>query len=59
MLPSKGAWSIKTTIDKDMHRHKRKLLSKALSDEALKRFEPALNEYVNVFSEKLIIRARN
>lgn len=54
MLPSKGAWSILTAIDKDMHRHKRKLLSKALSDEALKRFEPALNEYVNIFSEKLI-----
>lgn len=54
MIPSKGAWSILTAIEKDMHRHKRSLSSKALSDNALRNFEPAMIEYVDLFSKQLI-----
>ena len=43
-----------TAIDKDMHRHKRKLSSKALSDEALREFEPIMIDHVDVFSKMLI-----
>ena len=54
MVPSKGAWSILTGIDKSMHRHKRRLLSKMLSEDALRDFEPIMIEYVNMFMGQLV-----
>lgn len=54
MVPSKGAWSILTAIDKDMHRHKRSLSSKMLSDKALHEFEPIMIEYVDMLTKQLI-----
>ena len=53
MVPSKGAWSILTAIDKDMHRHKRNLSSRALSDKAVRDFEPAMIVYVDLFTKQL------
>ena len=53
MIPSKGAWSILTAIDKDMHRHKRNLSSRILSDKAVQSFEPAMIEYVDLFTKQL------
>ena len=53
MVPSKGAWSILTAIDKDMHRHKRNLSSRALSDKAVRDFEPAMIVYVDLFIKQL------
>ena len=53
MIPSKGAWSILTAIDKDMHRHKRSLSSRVLSDKAVQNFEPLMIEYVDLFTKQL------
>ncbi|KAI9812638.1 MAG: hypothetical protein M1827_004627 [Pycnora praestabilis] len=48
MVPEKGAWSTLTMIDKHMHRPRRKMMSKALSDDALKVYEPEMVEHVNI-----------
>ncbi|KAL8792649.1 MAG: hypothetical protein Q9195_004777 [Heterodermia aff. obscurata] len=53
LLPAPGAFSVHTAIDKDMHRHKRKVLAQGLSDDALKKFEPALLACLEKFCEKL------
>ena len=53
MVPSKGAWSSITAIDTDMHRHKRSLSSRALSDKAVRDFEPAMIVYVDLFISQL------
>lgn len=53
ILPAPGAFSVHTAIDKEMHRHKRKVLAQGLSDEALKRFEPTLLACVETLCEKL------
>ena len=53
ILPAPGAFSVHTAIDKDMHRHKRKVLAQGLSDDALKKFEPTLLACLSKFCEKL------
>lgn len=53
LLPAPGAFSVHTAIDKEMHRRKRKVLAQGLSDDALKKFEPALLACLEKFCEKL------
>lgn len=42
ILPAPGALSVHTSIDKEMHRRKPKVISHGLGDDALKAFEPKL-----------------
>ncbi len=53
MVPSEGAWTVITTINKAQHHQKRKITSKILSSEALKSHEPDLLRYLADFCEKL------
>ena len=53
ILPAPGAFSVHTSIDKEMHRRKRKVLSHGLGDEALKAFEPELLVHIRLFCDKL------
>jgi cytochrome P450 len=53
MVPEEGAWSTLTIIDKEVHRQRRKVISKALSDSALKDFEPKMIEHMDVFRDQL------
>ena len=53
MVPTKGAWTVITTIDKMLHRYKRKVVSKFLGSEALKSHEPHFKCYLDSFCDKL------
>lgn len=53
MVPNQKSWCTLTTINKDAHRIKRKIVSQSLSDHALKEFEPALHKHIDNFCHKL------
>ncbi|CAG8974862.1 hypothetical protein HYALB_00000477 [Hymenoscyphus albidus] len=55
MVPDKHAWSILTLIDKKTHLERRKVMSKALSDTALKSFEPEMLNHMDVFHEQVAV----
>ena len=46
--------SIFGTLDKEEHRHKRKVYGQILSDRSVRSFEPALTEEINVFLQFLL-----
>ena len=52
MVPSKGAWSTLTFIDKDTYRRKRKIFPDMLSDKALQDFDPTMIEHVSALCIK-------
>jgi len=53
MIPIEGARSIFTSLDKTRHRHKRKLISEALSDASIRDFEPNLVRYIESMVQTL------
>ncbi|KAI9705274.1 MAG: hypothetical protein M1820_005272 [Bogoriella megaspora] len=53
MVPQPGAWSILTIADKLLHRSRRKGYSKALSDEALREYEPRLIDHIDIFHNRV------
>ncbi|OTB09662.1 hypothetical protein M426DRAFT_316197 [Hypoxylon sp. CI-4A] len=55
---SAGKPSIFNTIDKQRHRVKRKLIGQAISDKALRDFEPTMTEQIDVFIRQLQVASR-
>lgn len=53
MLPSPGAYNTFTSVDKEMHARKRKVMSQGLTDQCIRRFEPTLLAHVDVFIKRL------
>jgi cytochrome P450 len=53
MAPEEGAWSTLTIIDKQRRQQRRRVVSRALSDSALRVFELAMLEHMDVFLEQL------
>lgn len=53
ILPAPGAFSVHTSIDKEMHRRKRRLISQGLGEDALKAFESELLTHIRLFCDKL------
>ncbi|KAJ4288365.1 hypothetical protein N0V90_011599 [Kalmusia sp. IMI 367209] len=51
-------YSIFNCINKDLHRIKRRMISKALSDQKMRRFEPVLLTHVNTFLVLLLRASR-
>ena len=54
MLPAPGAYNTHTCIDKKLHRQKRKVVSQAFSEGAIRAFEPAMVKNINVFIDELV-----
>lgn len=52
----KDTFSIFNSLNKDLHRVKRRMISKALSEQKMRRFEPILLTHIDVFL-KLLLRA--
>lgn len=48
-----GGQSILTTIDKDVHRSRRRLVSQGFSTESLTAFEPVMLDHVRTFCEQI------
>ena len=57
MVPSPGAYNIFTSVDKEMHRHKRKVLSHSFSDHSIREFEPKILEHIDIFLRRLMATA--
>ncbi|TVY85564.1 Cytochrome P450 monooxygenase [Lachnellula suecica] len=53
MVPNNDAWSILTLIDKQVHLERRRVLSKALSDNALRTFEPSMLQHMDIFHQQV------
>ncbi|KAF2186607.1 benzoate 4-monooxygenase cytochrome P450 [Zopfia rhizophila CBS 207.26] len=53
MVPAPGAYNTHTCIDKDLHRHKRRVMGQAFSERALRAFEPKILEEANIFLHQL------
>lgn len=53
ILPAPGAFSVHTSMDKEMHRRKRKVISQGLGDDAVKAFEPEFLVHLRIFCDKL------
>ena len=53
ITPAPGAYSTFTAIDKETHRRKRRVLSQAFSDQAIKEFEPVILNHVDIFVNQL------
>jgi cytochrome P450 len=47
-------YSIFNCINKDLHKIKRRMISKALSEQKMRRFEPILTEHINTFLKLLL-----
>jgi len=54
MIPAPGAYNIFTAIDKEMHRHKRRVLSHGFSDQKIRAFEPTMLHHIAIFVGKLM-----
>jgi cytochrome P450 len=54
LVPKKGQYNIFTAIDKDIHRHKRKMLNQGFSDVNMKKFEPAMLQHIDIFLQNLM-----
>ncbi|GME32785.1 cytochrome P450 [Neofusicoccum parvum] len=53
MLPSPGAYNTLTSVDRSMHRRKRKVMSQGLTDQCIRRFEPTMLRHVDTFIAQL------
>ena len=53
MVPDGIGWSTLTTIDKEQHRFKRRLLSSGLGENTLQGFQSVMLQYIDDFCEKL------
>ncbi|EOD52812.1 putative benzoate 4-monooxygenase cytochrome p450 protein [Neofusicoccum parvum UCRNP2] len=53
MLPSPGAYNTFTSVDRSMHRRKRKVMSQGLTDQCIRRFEPTMLRHVYKFIAQL------
>ncbi|PVI05322.1 benzoate 4-monooxygenase cytochrome-like protein P450 [Periconia macrospinosa] len=49
IIPTKGAYSVHTSIDKGMHARKQKVLMQGLKQESLNAFEPTMLHHVSKF----------
>ena len=54
LVPDHNGWSTMTTIKKDAHRVKRKVVLQAFSDHALTNFEPALQKHIDSLCHRLV-----
>jgi cytochrome P450 len=54
MIPAPGAYNIFTAVDKETHRHKRRLLGYGFADQSIRAFEPTLISHVNLFVKRLV-----
>ncbi|OCK81164.1 cytochrome P450 [Lepidopterella palustris CBS 459.81] len=54
IIPAPGAYSVHTSIDKAMHRHKRRVLTQGLSDDVLRKFEPTLMNHIHLYIQRLM-----
>ena len=52
-----GGFSILTSIEKDVHRNKRRLMSRWFSDDALDAFVPVMLSQIRIFCDKLLAGA--
>jgi len=53
MVPDDDSWCTLTCINKSMHRHKRRLFTKGISEDAIREFEPAMRKHLDCFCGKL------
>ena len=54
IIPTKGAYSVHTAINKGMHRRKRMVISQGLSHDVLRTFEPSMMNHVRKFCDLLV-----
>lgn len=47
-------YSVFNCVDKGLHRIKRRMISKALSEQKMRQFEPIMMEHVNIFLKQLL-----
>lgn len=52
MAPTPGAYNIFTAVDKDVHRHKRRVINQGFSDRCLRAFEPMILKESDIFVGK-------
>ena len=57
MVAVPGVYNTHTCIDKAVHRRKRKVISQAFSDQAIRKFEPTMLKHVNIFLKELLRHA--
>lgn len=56
MVPAPGAYNTHTCIDKALHRRKRKVVSQAFSESAIRAFEPTMLNNIKIFIDQLARR---
>lgn len=56
---TKGAWNTHSTIDKGLHARKRRILSQAFSDSAIKGLQPHILHVIRTFCDVLVDRSPN
>lgn len=54
MVPAPGAFNVFTSIDKDMHRFKRRVLGHGFADQRIRDFEPQIVELAQTFLKRLL-----
>ena len=52
-------YSVFNCIDKRLHKIKRRMISKALSEQKMRQFEPIMREHINIFLRQLLKASRN
>ena len=53
MVPQEGAWTTMTEVNNDIVRHKRRLVSNMVSNDALRAFEPHGILYLETFCRNI------
>jgi cytochrome P450 len=53
-----NTYSVFNCIDKRLHRIKRRMISKALSEQKMRQFEPILLQHIDIFLKQLLISSQ-
>ncbi|KAL9619806.1 MAG: hypothetical protein Q9160_005642 [Pyrenula sp. 1 TL-2023] len=53
LTPAPGAFNLHTSIDRALHRHKRKVVGQAFTEQAIREFEPTIIDNVNIFIDEI------
>ncbi|KAK8859916.1 cytochrome P450 [Apiospora arundinis] len=54
LMARNGVYSASNTLDRDLHRHKRRIVGQAFSPRSIRSFQPALQFQVDIFLEQML-----
>jgi cytochrome P450 len=57
LLTRNGVYSVFNTLDRDLHRSKRKLIAHAFSERSIRSFEPAMQTEIDIYLRQLAVSA--